>query len=141
MEGDVIHFDDGAVGGVGKVVAVRGKGADFSEEIFERIDEAEPVSGAEAESGEELLELDHGGERGSFDEAERVEDAIEGARCDEAGVELFEGARGGIAWIDEGGFACFIAFAIELGEGFVRHEDFSPDFEEVGGVIGKLEGN
>jgi len=141
VKGDLVDFDNGAIGGVGKVVAVVVELGDGGVEFCGGVDGFEPFGFLESVFFEGGLELFDGvvGRVGDF--AIGVEDAVEGAGGGELGVELLEGAGGGVAGVDEelfaGGFTLFVEFE-EVGIG---HEDFATDFEEVGGGVWEGEGD
>ena len=43
---------------------------------------------------------------------------------------MLEGAGGGIAWVDKGGFSGFVTLFIEFGECLIGHEDLATNFKQ-----------
>ena len=66
----------------------------------------------------------------AFHFAGAVENDVELAPGDEAGVELFERAGGGVARVGEGFFAGRSALDIDFGEHFLREVNFAAHFQQ-----------
>ena len=77
---------------------------------------------------EELGEFVFGFEFGAFVGTDAVRKEGERALGGALGIELLEGAGGGVARIGEGGQPGFVALFVHGGEGFIGHEDFTTDF-------------
>ena len=84
-----------------------------------------------------MLKLINTGIRSVVDTAVGVENTIQWAGGHQFGVELLEGARSSIAWVDKGRFTRFVTLFVQSGKGFVGHEDFTANLKEGGGSLRK----
>lgn len=80
-------------------------------------------------------------ERVVFDVSGGVDKDGERALCSEVGVELFEGARSGVAWVGKRFESEFVLFLVEGFKAIAGHVGFTANFEDGGdgGSVGGRE--
>ena len=78
---------------------------------------------------------------GVFGVAEGVDVDLQAAGGGHGGVELADGAGGGVAGIGVEGFVIGLALAVEVGEGLLGHEDFAAYFEAGRGIFQQGKGD
>lgn len=132
------NFDDRAVGAVSECVAFGVDSGDSTAEFFEVVDVDERRVARNVEGLEELGEIVFGFEFWSLVSADAVSEKSEGSLGGALRVELLECSGCGIARVNESGESCFVALFVHSGEGFIGHEDFASDFEELGSPVGEL---
>ena len=133
-EGEFVEFDDGAIDVVGEVVFVALEFFDAGDDVVDAGAGPPEVGDGEAGVAEGFDFLMVVGEGDASGCADGVTNGGEGAFGDDGGIELFEGACGGVAGVGEEGFAGGFAFAVEFGEAFAGEVGFAADFEEFGRV-------
>lgn len=128
-----IELNDGTIGFVIETFTSRVEALDGIDEFIGRIARPEHLWGFESERTEPCDEMGVGDGRGvDLAFAEPVEDGVERAGSDDAGVELFERAGGSVSRISEGFFAIGGPLGVEFFETTGGEEDFAAYFYEGG---------
>ena len=91
------------------------------------------MAGFEPVVSECLLETHQHCVGGVINLAVGVKNTVEWAGGHQFGVELLEGARSSIAWVDKGRFTRLVTLFVQSGKGFVGHEDLTANLKEGGG--------
>ena len=131
--GEVVDLDDGAVDLVAEVVAGLEHGGGEVVDADQGVEPLDALVDRNAGPGQPLEEIPVGGDaRVGVEGAGGV--AVDGqvAAGGDLGVELAQGAGGGVAGVGEQPLPGLALAAVELGEGLQGHEHLAPHLDDVG---------
>jgi len=132
-QGDLVELHDRTVGFVAEVGADTVEFVDGLKDFVGGTGDPQAFGSGQTDGLQPAEEIGLGiGEGAPADFAEAVGHDGERALGDGAGIELFEGAGGGVAGIGEWFFAGGFAVGVELFESGGRHVDLTADFEHFG---------